>query len=105
MDERRDVAVNLHAVDRLRECRPAVYGDLTVAQVAKIIRREVTLAIDEGRISSEKPIAFRLHGHKKALRDGNQRVVWTAGSSFAWIVAREGAVDVVITTLTRVSAA
>lgn len=101
----REVAVTKHAVEQLRLRRPLVYGDLTERQISRVIRFEVAAAIDAGRIASEKPVAFRLHGHKKARLRGNQRVVWTAKATFAWIIAREDNADVVITTLTRARAA
>lgn len=102
---RREVAVTRHAVEQLRQRRPLVYANLTDSVIARVIRREVSAAIAAGRIASEKPVAFRLHGHKKAQLHEGQRIVWTAGSSFAWIIAREDNADVVVTTLTRASAA
>lgn len=101
----REIVVTKHAVDQLRLRRPAVYGDLTIGRVSKVIRREVAAALLAGRIATEKPVGFRLHGQKKARLADHQRVVWSEGGSFAWIIVREANADFVVTTLTRAAAA
>lgn len=103
--EAREVVVTRHAAEQLRARRPLVYGELTLERISKVIRREVRMAIDAGRIAQEKPLGFRLHGTKRRPLRDHQRVVWSAGGDFAWIIACESAVDVVVTTLTRASAA
>lgn len=101
----REIVVTRHAVATLQARRPLVYSELPLSRVSKVIRREVRMAIDAGRIDRHKPLGFGLYGEKKARLPDHQRVVWSAGSEFAWIIARESAVDVVITTLVRASAA
>lgn len=99
-----DVRVTAHALERARERHGDLRG-LTERELRRRIRSEVARASAEGRKGKTIPReALVERDDRQKLRRGTTRFVWTAARHRVYVVAREGGITLVVTTLATVLA-